>query len=198
MKPRTRLFAILAVGCAAALVVAVLYGMKVRDVHASAEPPAVLDKLKIVEGHPAVPEIGFVDATGKPVKLADFRGRYVLINLWATWCGPCINELPELARLRHDLPQDRMAVVPVDVLEKVDAAQLGEFLKMHGAAGLPVYIDRELKTQRGFVANELPLTVLVDAEGHEVARAAGGQHWDDPASVTYFKALSAAQNRNPH
>ena len=190
MKPRTRLFAILAAGCAAALVAAVLYGMMMRDVHASAKPPAVLDKLKLVERKPAPPDIGFVDAAGKPVKLADFRGRYVLINLWATWCGPCINELPELARLRKELPQDRIAVVPVDVLEKLDAARLEEFLKMHGAGGLPVYIDRELKTQRGFLANELPLTVLVDADGREIARAAGGQKWDAPASVAYFKALA--------
>ena len=191
MKPRTRLFAILGAGCAAALIGAVLYGMRARDVHAMAEPPAILDKLKPVPGYPAAPEIGFVDAMGKPVRLADFRGRYVLVNLWATWCGPCINELPELARLRNDVPQDRFAVVPVDVLEKLDAAQLGEFLKMHGADGLPVYIDRELKTQRGFVANELPLTVLIDADGHEVARAAGGQKWDAPASVAYLKAISA-------
>jgi len=193
MMPRTHLFAILAAGCAATLVAAVLYGMKVRDVHASAEPPAVLDKLKLIPGYPKAPDIGFVDAMGRPVKLADFRGHYVLINLWATWCGPCINELPELARLREDMPPDHFAVVPVDVLEKLDAAQLGEFLKMHGADGLPVYIDRELKTQRGFVANELPLTVLVDDDGHEVARAAGGQKWDAPAAVAYLKALSAPQ-----
>jgi hypothetical protein len=62
---------------------------------------------------------------------------------------------------------------------------------MHGADGLPVYIDNDRATQRGFIANELPLTVLIDAEGREVARAAGGQKWDDPASAAYLKAISA-------
>jgi thiol-disulfide isomerase/thioredoxin len=191
MKPGMRLFAILIAGFAAIVTVGVLYGNKFRDVHAGTTPPAVLDKLKLTAGRPAMPAFGFFDAAGKPVKLADFHGRYVLVNLWATWCGPCINELPELARLQKELPQDRITVVPVDVLEKLDAEKLADFLKMHGADGLPVYIDRELATQRATGANELPLTVLIDADGHEVARAAGGQKWDDPASVAYMKAISA-------
>ncbi len=197
MKPRARLFATLAAGLAAVAAAAVLYGIIGRDVHATARPPAVLDKLKLTDGRPAAPDIGFVDATGKPLKLADFHGRYVLVNLWATWCGPCINELPELARLQKELPQDRITVVPIDVLEKLDAEKLGAFLKMHHADGLPVYIDRDRATQRGFIANELPLTVLIDGEGREVGRAAGGQKWDDPASAAYLKAISAPPLKSP-
>jgi len=191
MNSRTRGIAILAVGLGAAAVAAVLYGMMGPNVHANGAPPAVLDKMKLTDGHPAAPAISFRDAEGKEIKLADFHGRYMLVNLWATWCGPCINELPELAKLQTELPQDRVTVVPVDVLERLDAGKLGDFLKMHGADGLPVYIDTERATQRGFVANELPLTVLIDADGHEVARAAGGQKWDDPAVVDYLKTISA-------
>jgi thiol-disulfide isomerase/thioredoxin len=161
------------------------------NVHANGAPPAVLDKMKLTDGRPAAPAIAFRDADGKEVKLADYHGRYMLVNLWATWCGPCINELPELAKLQKELPQDRVTVVPVDVLERLDADKLGDFLKMHGADGLPVYIDTDRATQRGFVANELPLTVLIDADGHEVARAAGGQKWADPAVVDYLKTISA-------
>jgi len=164
------------------------------NVHANGTPPAVLDKMKLSAGSPAAPPIAFKDAAGKELKLADFHGRYMLVNLWATWCGPCINELPELAKLQSQLPQDRVTVVPVDVLERLDAEKLGEFLKMHDAAGLPVFIDAERATQRGFVANELPLTVLIDADGHEVARAAGGQKWADPAVVAYLKTISAPAN----
>ncbi|MSP94800.1 MAG: TlpA family protein disulfide reductase [Alphaproteobacteria bacterium] len=147
--------------------------------------------MKLTEGAPAAPEIAFTDASGKSFTLADFKGRYMLVNLWATWCGPCIVELPELAELHKQLPQDRIAVVAVDVLERLDAAKLGEFLAMHEAADLPVHIDANRATQRGFVANELPLTVLIDGEGREVARAAGGQKWADPAVIEYLKAISA-------
>jgi thiol-disulfide isomerase/thioredoxin len=194
MNSRTRGIAILAAGLGAAAIAAVLYGMMGQNVHANGTPPAVLDKMKLSAGRPAAPAIGFKDAEGKDIKLADFHGRYMLVNLWATWCGPCINELPELAKLQKELPQDRVTVVPVDVLERLDAAKLGDFLKMHGADGLPVYIDVDRATQRGFVANELPLTVLIDADGHEVARAAGGQKWADPAVVDYLKTISAPQS----
>ena len=191
MNSRTRGIAILAAGLGAAAVAAVLYGIMGQNVHANGAPPAVLDKMKLTQGRPAVPAIAFKDAEGKDIKLADFHGRYMLVNLWATWCGPCINELPELAKLQSELPQDRVTVVPVDVLERLDAGKLGDFLKMHGAGGLPVYVDSDRATQRGFVANELPLTVLIDADGHEVARAAGGQKWADPAVVNYLKTISA-------
>ena len=187
----TRLFAILAASFAAVVIAAVLYVNYGSAVHAGASPPAVLDKLKPVASSQAAPDAGFVDKDGKPVKLADFRGRYVLVNLWATWCGPCITELPELAKLNAELPQDRITVLPIDILEKLDADKVGAFLGMHDAAALPVYLDRDYSVQRGFVANELPLTVLIDSEGHIVAKAAGPQKWDDPQSVAYLKAISA-------
>ena len=189
MKPRTRLFVALAAGFGA-MIAAVLYGMNGFPVHATGEPPAVLDKLKLVENRRQEPDVSFADASGKSLKLADFRGRYVLVNLWATWCGPCITELPALAKLNASLPQDRVTVVPID-LEKLDAEKVTGFLAMHDAGTLPVYIDRELSAMKGFTANELPLTILIDADGREVARAAGAQKWDDPASVEYLKAISA-------
>jgi len=183
-----RLLAITA-GCGV-IAVTVLYGIGVWDVHAGVRPPSVLNRLQATPSQPPAPQIGFVDAAGKKMTLADFKGRYVLVNLWATWCGPCINELPELARLQRALPKDRFVVAPVDVLERLDADRLRDFLQMHSADGLPVYIDSDRRTQQGFVANELPLTVLIDRNGHEVARATGGQHWADPASVAWMKALS--------
>ncbi len=191
MDSRFRLFAVLGVTLAAIVTLGLLYGNFGRTVHEAAQSPAVLDKLKRVEESPLAPDANFVDKAGNEVKLADFRGRYVLVNLWATWCGPCITELPSLERLNAALPQDRITVVPVDVLERLDAEKVSEFLAMHGAGALPVYIDRAYSVQRGFVANELPLTVLIDGEGRIVARAAGAQEWDHPDAIAYLKAVSA-------
>jgi thiol-disulfide isomerase/thioredoxin len=192
VKPRTRFLAVTVAGFAAIVTAAILYGNRIGDVHA---PPAVLDKMKVTSGRPQVAPIAFHDSMGKEITLADFHGRYMLVNLWATWCGPCINELPELAKLQKELPQDRIIVVPVDVLERLDAAKVGDFLKSHGAEGLPVYIDSAYATQRGFAANELPLTVLIDSEGREIARAAGGQKWADPAAVAYLKTVSTPDQK---
>ncbi len=190
MTFRTRLIVILAASIAAVGIPAVLYEMRTRDVHASSAPPAVLDKLKQTAGTPHAAPVSFVDATGKSLSLNDFRGRYVLVNVWATWCGPCINELPSLVRLQAALPQDRITVLPLD-LERHDAQKVEEFLQRTGIQGLPIYIDREFTTVRAFSANELPLTVLIDAEGREVARAAGEQKWDHPDAIAYLKAVSA-------
>ncbi len=185
-----RRVAAIAAGCVI-VAVAVLYGIGVLDVHAGANPPAVLNRTQLVLGQPSAPQIGFVDAAGHRLSLADFRGKFVLVNLWATWCGPCINELPELARLQQAIPGDRLVVAPVDVLEKLDAANLRNFLQAHAADSLPVYIDLDRQTQQGFVANELPLTVLIDSNGHEIARAVGGQKWADPAAIAWMKTISS-------
>ena len=153
----------------------------------------MLDKLKVTSGRPAVAPIAFRDAAGKEVKLADFHGRFMLVNLWATWCGPCINELPELAKLQSELPKERIAVVPVDVLEKLDAEKIRTFLSGHGAAELPVYIDSNYATQRGFTANELPLTVLIDADGRELARMLGPAEWDSVPAQEVIRAAIAGK-----
>lgn len=192
MRFRTRLVYILVASVAAIGLPALLYEMKVRDVHASAAPPAILDKLQLAEGTPSAPAITFYDAAGKPLSLNDFRGRYVLVNLWATWCGPCINELPSLVRLQAALPQDRITVLPID-LEKHESQKVVEFLERTKIEGLPIYIDRDFSAMRAFAANELPLTILIDAQGREVARAAGEQKWDHADSVAYLKAVSAPQ-----
>jgi thiol-disulfide isomerase/thioredoxin len=190
MGLRTRLVLILVAAIAAVGIPAVLYEMTVRDVHASAEPPAILDKLKLTEGAPPAPAATFYDADGKAMSLNDFHGRYVLVNLWATWCGPCINELPSLVRLQAELPQDKITVLPID-LEKHESQKVVEFLERTKIEGLPIYIDRDFSAMRGFAANELPLTILIDSEGREIARAAGEQKWDHADTVAYLKAISA-------
>ena len=190
MTLRTRLVLIAVAAIAAVGIPWLLYENRARDVNASASPPAVLDKMQLTEGTPAAPAVTFYDAEGKALSLNDFRGRYVLVNLWATWCGPCINELPSLVRLQAELPQDKITVLPLD-LEKHDAGKVAEFLERTKIEGLPIYIDRDFSAMRGFAANELPLTILIDAEGKEVARAAGEQKWDHADSVAFLKAISA-------
>ena len=190
MTFRTRLVLIAVAALAAVGIPWLLYENRASDVNASASPPAVLDKMQLTDGTPQAPAVTFYDADGKAMSLNDFRGRYVLVNLWATWCGPCINELPSLVRLQGELPQDRITVLPLD-LERHDAGKVQEFLERTKIEGLPIYIDRDFSAMRGFAANELPLTILIDAEGKEIARAAGEQKWDHADSVAFLKAISA-------
>jgi thiol-disulfide isomerase/thioredoxin len=188
MGSRKRLSVIVAAGLAAvALAVAVLYGTNGADVHAT--PPAVLDKFELTAERPQIASISFEDAKGAPVALADFRGKVLLVNLWATWCTPCVAELPDVARAEALLPKDKVAVLAIN-MEKIGADKVAAFLKGHEAAALPVYIDRELKVMRGFEAFGLPLTVVIDGEGREVGRAFGPQKWDHPDVIAYLRALA--------
>jgi thiol-disulfide isomerase/thioredoxin len=140
----------------------------------------------------AVPAVAFSDAAGMRKSLAAFRGRYVLLNLWAPWCAPCVRELPALAKLKTMLPKDRFAVVAVDV-GRGTTADARSFLVAHGARALDPYTDTNIALLRVFGAFGLPLTVLIDPEGREIGRAVGPAAWDSPAAVGYFRDLAAAK-----
>jgi len=182
--PRSRLFAILAAAFLG-LAALVLYGIASRDVNA--KPPAALARLVLDTPKPA-PEVRFADEKGGNVSLKDFRGRWVLLNLWASWCAPCVEELPSLAGLQSAMPAERFAVVAVS-LGPEDAEGARAFLARHGADALAVHLDSGKSLIRAFGAYGLPLSVLVDPQGEEVARAFGPAEWDAPEAIAYLRGI---------
>lgn len=169
----------------------VLYGMRGGAVQPDA-PPTALAPYAAAKAPVPVPQVAINDASGARVMLSAFKGRYVLLNLWATWCAPCVRELPALAKLKSQLPADRFAVVAVDV-GRGTAADAKAFLAGHGAGALDAYVDTDLALLRSFGAFGLPLTVLIDPQGREIGRAVGPAAWDARESIDYFKALAAAR-----
>jgi thiol-disulfide isomerase/thioredoxin len=172
----------------AAAALFVLYGMRGKPVHADAGPPAVLAPFAAAKAPTAVPQVAFGDASGVRRSLAAFKGHYVLLNLWATWCAPCVRELPALARLKAAVPKDRLSVVAVDV-GRGTPADARAFLDAHGAKALDAYVDSNIALLRAFGAYGLPLTVLIDPQGREVGRSVGPAAWDAPDAIAWFKAL---------
>ena len=160
----------------------------------SAELPATLTMLQSTPGNPPVPEASFVDGEGHQTNLKDFRGRFVLLNMWAKWCPPCVNELPALARAQDALPRDQIAIVAVD-LENNEPADVIEFLRAHEAQDLTAYVDRDLGLMRSFKAYGLPLTVIIDPDGREIARAFGPEKWDGRDALSYLRALIAKRDQ---
>ena len=189
---QARSFLIAAAALAAIAVVAVLYGKSSPPVHASLTPPASLARLTPAKHPTPVAAVSFAGADGARHSLGEFKGHYVLLNLWAVWCVPCIRELPALARLQAAFPAGNLKVVPVDVARGTPA-DAAAFLKEHGAARLPAFIDGDLAMMRVFGAYGLPLTVLIDDKGREIARAVGPADWDSPDAIAYFKALTGAK-----
>ena len=172
-----------------ALAMGILYGKGLLSVHQGLAPPASLSALVLEKSPKTAPDVHFADAAGGRHALDAFRGRYVLLNLWATWCGPCVNELPALARLSELAPG--LKVLAVDTADRgnVDAAG---FLKSHKAAALGVYRDNEMVMMKSFTAYGLPMTVLIDPAGKVVAKAEGPADWDNPEAVAYFKRITGS------
>jgi thiol-disulfide isomerase/thioredoxin len=178
---------IISLAVIAAVALGVLYGKGLLSVHQGLEPPASLAALVLEKSPKAAPDVRFADPAGTRHALEAFRGRYVLLNLWATWCGPCVNELPSLARLSRFAPGVRVVAVDTGDRDTVDAAG---FLKSHDAGNLVAYRDSEKVMMRNFGAFALPMTVLIDPQGKIVAKAMGPADWGTPEAVAYFKRIT--------
>lgn len=124
----------------------------------------------------ALPEISFTDAAGKPMTLADFKGRTVLLNLWATWCGPCRKEMPDLDKLQKDLGSPSFEVVALSVdRQGVETAR--KFLDSIKVEHLKLYIDATARAASTLRAVGMPTTILIDKDGREIGRLVGPAEW---------------------
>ena|SRR5882724_1303848 len=134
----------------------------------------------------AVSEAEFRNANGEHLTLADFRGRVVLLNLWATWCGPCRSEMPLLDRLQAMHQGDGLAVIAVSV-DKGGSAAVQRFLERRGLHNLALYLDADGATVRAFGARRIPTTLIIDRDGNVVGSLVGAKQWDSPDTVALIR-----------
>ncbi len=140
----------------------------------------------------AIPELRFVDEAGRAHTLADFRGKVVLLNVWATWCEPCREEMPALDRLQARLGGERFQVLTLSVdLQGAPIAR--KFYSEVGIRALPIYIDPTAKAAFVLGAPGLPATLLVDRQGREVGRHLGAVKWDAPEVMERLQRAMAAE-----
>lgn len=131
-----------------------------------------------------------VDGKGQPADMAPYRGKALLVNLWATWCAPCIKELPSLSALQQALGGDQFQVVTIAIDER-DPAKIEPFLASHGAANLPVLIDRDRTVDKVAQVIALPTSLLVDRDGKARAMLTGDACWDSGTALDAVKAFIA-------
>lgn len=134
----------------------------------------------VLRMHASPREIGsfaFADGQGRRKTLADFRGRTVLLNLWATWCPPCREEMPSLDRLQKTLGGAKFEVVALSI-DAEGAPAVERFYKELGIGALAIYVDPGMGAPGALKTPGLPTTLLIDAQGRELGRHAGPAEWD--------------------
>lgn len=131
-------------------------------------------------------EVNFVDADGAPKTLKDFRGKTILLNLWATWCAPCREEMPSLERLQQAIGSEKFEVVALAV-DRTGLEAARKFLDSINVKSLKLYADPTTRSGSALRAVGMPTTILIDAEGREIGRLPGPAEWDS----TEAKALIA-------
>jgi len=134
-----------------------------------------------------LPDLRFVDGTGAPRSLADFRGRVVLLNLWATWCVPCRKEMPALDRLQAALGGPDFEVVALSI-DQGGVTAVKRFYGELDLHALRIYVDQSGEALGKLGSVGIPLTVLVDRAGRELWRVVGPREWDQPAEVNRIRS----------
>lgn len=146
-----------------------------------------LTRFELAPAPKALPEIAFTDADDKALKLADYRGKVVLLNFWATWCAPCVKEMPSLDRLQAALGKDGLVVLPLS-LDGPSKPKVAPFYKDRNLANLGVYFDKGRKVQQALGVSVLPTSILIGRDGREIGRLQGEADWDKPEAVALMKA----------
>jgi len=133
------------------------------------------------------PAISFVDLAGNTVNLTEFTGKIVLVNLWATWCEPCLREMPSLERVQSRLG-DKIAVVAISE-DRGGSKTVAPFIDKLGLKSVKIYLDPKSATERAFKVRGLPTSFLIDREGRVVGRVEGAAEWDAPKLLGVLKSL---------
>lgn len=142
-----------------------------------------------------LPEIKFLNASTDDkllsgtdeINLSHFKGKVILVNLWATWCGPCRHEMPTLDALQAKLGSDKFEVVTLNV-DRKSAAGAEAFFSEIGVKNLSLYADPTTKAMRSLRARGLPMTMLVNADGREVGRLFGPAEWASQEAINLIQA----------
>ena len=153
-----------------------------------------------VNSHPReMPSLRFSDGQGTPTSLAAFHGRLVLLNVWATWCPPCREEMPTLDRLQATLGSPDFEVVALSI-DQGGVPAVQAFFARTGIWHLRQYVDTFGDATSSLGVGGIPLTLLIDRDGREIGRKLGPAEWDHPQMVQLIRdylapALSEAARR---
>jgi thiol-disulfide isomerase/thioredoxin len=157
---------------------------------ACASPPPALGKYRPTPGSKDIPHAPFLDDTGNETSLTDLRGLGLVVNFWATWCAPCVKEMPALNRLARVAGERGLRVLALSA-DREGASVVREFYEKNNIRHLPVAIDKLSRVARAIGIDGLPTTVLYDSQGREIGRVIGVAEWDMSAALDFLSSCLA-------
>ncbi len=191
MSPSLRVAVIVLVGSIVAAASVGVYLM-----FASGDGPArpklgsLENYIRAAEIKPTTP-ISFLDADGKKMTLEHFRGQIVVLNLWATWCTPCVAEMPALDRLQDQLKDVGVTVVALSI-DRGGPPVVKEFFAQNGVKHLQVYVDPSMHAQSDLSVFGLPTTILIDRKGNERGRLVGPADWNEAEAADLVLGINTS------
>ena len=153
--------------------------------------PSVVRELHRLSAPTAPPDGVFVTPDGVSHRLSEFRGHGMVVNMWATWCAPCVAEMPSLEALSKALAPQDIAVLPLSS-DRGGADSVAAWYDAHGITALPVLLDPKGAMARAFDAKGIPTTVVINTAGQVVARLEGAADWSSPEAQALIRRLTAA------
>jgi thiol-disulfide isomerase/thioredoxin len=139
------------------------------------------------------PQVAFTDAEGRPASLADFAGTPTLVNLWATWCQPCLKEMPSLERMQAKLA-GRLTVAAVSQ-DRAGDKVVNPFVAEQKLQGLKIYLDPKGDVARAFEVRGLPTSIVLDRAGRVVGKVEGPAEWDSDKMLAVVAPFLAGESR---
>ncbi len=148
-----------------------------------------MQRLVLVKERAMAPDAEFLDANGNTVAVSDFKGKVLLLNFWATWCPPCIREMPALDRLQEDLGGEDLVVVAVST-DAGGKAVAGPYLRDRlGLTNLDLYLDPKFNAWKTYQGGGLPTSFIIDRQGRLVGALVGEAEWDGDDAKALFRQL---------
>ncbi|MCZ4337344.1 TlpA family protein disulfide reductase [Shewanella colwelliana] len=187
IKPFARLFG-LSLLLLSAQSFASMPNEKVYATGDSLAKPMIMSRFVEMSYARKVTEVPFQNLQGDTVKLSDYRGKLVLINLWATWCAPCIKEIPMMDKIRRDNQDKNLVVLPLSIDAEYD--KVAAFLARHQQPNYPTLIDPQQQVEKMLPADVVPATYVFDGEGNLVGFLRGYLDWSDIAIQGYLEGLT--------
>ncbi len=139
------------------------------------------------EAKPISNDFTFYNKDGKELRLSDYKGNVILLNLWATWCAPCVAEMPSLDKLKELMANEKVQVIAVSVgKDNVDKIKL--FYKKHEITNLEIFHDKDKTIYNTIRFHGLPTSILIDKEGNEIGRLNGDANWSSDEAVSFINS----------